>query len=165
MAALPSETSLSADFFAGVDKCDQKNTVNSETLNVRPYQRLTPWASGMKIVHAGLWRRVITKRGKAMKRHVLALAALTAIGFSGAAFAGEARHPSKATAPVIMSDSELDSTYAGGHVSRFFQVTTVSSGAAQGAQPRDVFHQMQQQGTGRDHTKFNCVANPGNFNC
>ena len=126
---------------------------------------LTPWASDMKIVRAAIRPPRNYEKGEAMKSHVLALAALTAIGFSGAAFAGEARQPSKATAPVSMSDSELDSAYAGAVANRFFQVTTVSSGADQGAQPRDVFHQMQQQGTGRDHTKFNCVANPGTVNC
>jgi hypothetical protein len=64
-----------------------------------------------------------------------------------------------------MKDDELELTYAGGVVNRFFQVTTGSNAADQSAQPRDVFHQMQQQGTGPDHTKFNCVANPGTVNC
>jgi Chaperone of endosialidase len=43
-----------------------------------------------------------------MKSYVFALAALAAIGFSGAAFAGDA-----ATAPKAMSDSDLDKVTAG----------------------------------------------------
>src|SRR5262245_38166676 len=47
--------------------------------------------------------------GNLMKR-VIALAALTAIGFAGAAYAGSA------TAPKPMSDSELDKVTAGSAV-------------------------------------------------
>jgi hypothetical protein len=43
-----------------------------------------------------------------MKTYCFALAALAAIGFSGAALAGEAAHPGKA-----MSDTELDKVTAG----------------------------------------------------
>jgi hypothetical protein len=42
--------------------------------------------------------------------------AFAAIGFSGAAFAGEATHPGKAAGPVAMSDSELDKVTAGAGV-------------------------------------------------
>ena len=48
-----------------------------------------------------------------MKSHVLGLAALAAIGFSGAAFAGEATQQGKTAGPVAMSDSELDKVTAG----------------------------------------------------
>jgi hypothetical protein len=48
-----------------------------------------------------------------MKSYCLALVALAAIGFAGAAFAGEAKHPAKSAAPVVMSDSELDTVTAG----------------------------------------------------
>jgi Chaperone of endosialidase len=48
-----------------------------------------------------------------MKSYVFALVALAAIGLSGAAFAGEATHPGKATGPVAMSDSEMDKVTAG----------------------------------------------------
>jgi hypothetical protein len=94
-----------------------------------------------------------------MKSHVLALAALAAIGFSGAAFAGEATQPGRATGPVTMSDSELDSTYAGVVANRTIQVTT--AGAPESGQ----FHQTNQSGTGHDHPKLNCVSNQGTVNC
>jgi hypothetical protein len=48
-----------------------------------------------------------------MKSYCFALAALAAIGFAGAAFAGEAIHPGKAKGPVAMSDSQLDKVTAG----------------------------------------------------
>ena len=48
-----------------------------------------------------------------MKSYCFALAALAAIGFSGAAYAGEVTHSDKAAGPVAMSDSELDKVTAG----------------------------------------------------
>ena len=47
-----------------------------------------------------------------MKSHIIALAALAAIGFSGVAFGGEANRD-KAKGPVAMSDSEMDKVTAG----------------------------------------------------
>ena len=49
-----------------------------------------------------------------MKSYVFALAALAALGFTGAAFAGEATPVAKG--PVAMSDSELDAVTAGDFV-------------------------------------------------
>jgi hypothetical protein len=46
-----------------------------------------------------------------MKSHVLALAALAAVGLSGAAYAGDAKSVTKA--PVAMSDAEMDAVTAG----------------------------------------------------
>jgi hypothetical protein len=48
--------------------------------------------------------------GEIMKYHVLALVALAAVGFSGAAFAEDA---TATTGPVTMTDSELDGVAAG----------------------------------------------------
>jgi hypothetical protein len=51
-----------------------------------------------------------------MKKSVLALAALAAIGFTGVAFAGNstgAWSTSTATAPTAMSDSDMDKVTAG----------------------------------------------------
>ena len=48
-----------------------------------------------------------------MKKSVLALAALAAIGFSGAAFAEEATKGSSTTGPAVMSDSDMDGVTAG----------------------------------------------------
>jgi hypothetical protein len=47
--------------------------------------------------------------GEIMKHHILALAALAVMGFSGVAFAEDG----KATAPKAMSDSEMDQVTAG----------------------------------------------------
>jgi hypothetical protein len=70
-----------------------------------------------------------------MKIHVLALAALAAIGFSGVAFAG-GPHP--------------------GVQNRSVQVTTA------GAPESQQFHQTNQAGTGPGHTINNVVSNKGN---
>jgi hypothetical protein len=54
-----------------------------------------------------------------MKSHIIALAALAAIGFSGAAFAEDATpgagsaKATPVTAPTVMSDSEMDKVTAG----------------------------------------------------
>src|SRR5262249_27239932 len=61
----------------------------------------------------GISRAQHEKGGKSMKSHVLGLAALAAIGLSGAAFAGQATHPSKPAGPIILSDSQLDKVTAG----------------------------------------------------
>jgi hypothetical protein len=59
-----------------------------------------------KIITRGLLR----ERGNIMKR-VLALAGMAAIGFAGAAYAGDAKPT--VTAPTAMSDSDLDKVTAG----------------------------------------------------
>jgi len=49
-----------------------------------------------------------------MKGHVLALAAVAAIGFSGSAFAEDAAGAKTTEAPTAMTDSELDAVTAAG---------------------------------------------------
>ena len=49
------------------------------------------------------------ERGNIMKSYVLALAALAAIGFAGAAFAEDG----KTSAPTAMSDAQMDQVTAG----------------------------------------------------
>ena len=72
---------------------------------------------------------------------LLAIAALAA-ALSTAAFAGDG----KPVGPGVQN--------------RTLQVTT------EGAAPQSgQFHQNNQSGTGPDHTKLNCVANPGTVNC
>jgi hypothetical protein len=51
-----------------------------------------------------------------MKNHILALAALAAIGFSGAALAGEV----KSSGPVQMTDEQMDQVTAGAGVALSF---------------------------------------------
>ena len=48
-----------------------------------------------------------------MTKYMLAAAAVAAIALSGAAFAEEAKHPTKSAAPLAMSDTELDKVTAG----------------------------------------------------
>ena len=60
-----------------------------------------------------------------MKSYVFALAALAAIGFSGAAFAGDA-----ATAPKAMSDSEMDKVTAGVGTAEGVATARTTSGPA-----------------------------------
>jgi hypothetical protein len=53
--------------------------------------------------------RTSPRRGEIMKSYVFALAALAAVGWSGAAFAGEATKTGPAnTGPAAMTDAELD---------------------------------------------------------
>jgi hypothetical protein len=49
-----------------------------------------------------------------MKSHIIGLAALAAIGFAGAAYAGDAtKHQTAASTPAAMSDAEMDRVTAG----------------------------------------------------
>jgi hypothetical protein len=60
-----------------------------------------------------------------MKSHVLALAALASIGFSGAAYAGEATAVAKG--PATMSDADMDRVTAGSPIEGSGLITAASA--------------------------------------
>jgi len=69
-----------------------------------------------------------------MKSHILAFAAMAAIGFSGSAFAEDAAGAKTAGAPTAMTDSEMDNVTAGNPANpqliHSFGLTTAGSAGA-----------------------------------